>query len=441
MKRMSRRTLLRGAGGVAIALPYLEAMMPRTALAATVPRRLFVMAGQNGTVPSTWFPTGTEKDFKLASSMAALEPLKANLIIPDGITKMQRGTQDNTAHGRGMAAAFTGWSAKGGDGIADGASLDQFVAQKVGKETRIPSLMMGRVSNYHVFHDGPRQVHFPEPNVQKNFDRLFANFTPPAGGGAAPDPGAAADLAKLRARKKSILDAARDQYTKVAGAVGPGDKKRLEFHADAIRKLELELDQASKAPTGSTASCAKPAAAGMGVPDTDYQANGKLNLELGALAFACDLTRVAGYQWISHGQIFDWLGVTVKHHPLAHQTGGAGPDAQLTKIVTWHVEQVAAFLKRLQGMTEGGGSVLDNTIFVWTWSISVGSHKFDRGPFLLASGKFPLPMGGTLQTGRYLKYGGNPHTQLLQSIALAMGAQDKMPVYPDWDKGPLPGLY
>src|SRR4051794_5827684 len=252
MKRMNRRTLLRGVGGVAIALPYLEAMMPRRAVAATVPRRLFVMMGQNGTVPSTWFPTGGEKDFKLASSMASLEPLREHLIIPDGITKMQRGTQDNTAHGRGMAAALTGWSSKGGDGIADGASLDQYVAQNIGTATRIPSLMTGRVSNYHVFHDGPRRVHYPEPDVQKNFDRLFANFTPPAaGGGGTSDPSASADLAKLRARKKSILDAALEQYKKVSTTLGPTDKKRLSDHGDAIRKLELELDASSKAPSNS----------------------------------------------------------------------------------------------------------------------------------------------------------------------------------------------
>ena len=64
----------------------------------------------------------------------------------------------------------------------------------------------------------------------------------------------------------------------------------------------------------------------------------------------------------------------------------------------------------------------------------------DRGPFLLASGKFPLPGGGTLATGRYLKYGGNPHTSLLQSVAALYGVP-KMTVYPDWDKGPLSGLY
>jgi hypothetical protein len=438
MKTLDRRTLLRGAGGVAIALPFLDAMAPRRAVAATLPRRLFVMAGQNGTVPSSWFPSGTEKQFTLASSMAPLEPLKEHLIIPDGVTKMQRGTQDNTAHGRGMASALTGWSAKGGDGIADGASIDQVVAKQIGGETRIPSLMTGRVSNYHLFHDGPRQVHYPEPSVQKNFDRLFAGFTPPAAaGGAVADPGAAADLAKLRARKKSILDATMDQYRKVASQVGPGDRHRLEVHTEAIRKLELQIDAAAKGPVAATASCTKPAAPGQ---DTDYITNGQSNLELAALAFACDLTRVAGYQWISHGTVFNWLGITEKHHPLAHQTGNAGADAQLTKIVTWHAEQVAAFLTKLKSYGEGPGTVLDNTVFLWTWSVSVGSHRFDRGPFLLASGKFPLPGGGTLQTGRYLKYNGNPHTSLLQSVANLYGVA-KMPVYPDWDKGYLPGLY
>jgi hypothetical protein len=438
MKTLDRRTLLRGAGGVAIALPMLEAMLPRRAAAAALPRRLFVMMGQNGTVASTWFPSGMEKQFTLATSMAPLEPLKEHLIIPDGLTKMQRGTQDNTAHGRGMASALTGWSSKGGDGIADGASIDQVVAKQIGAETRIPSLMTGRVSNYHVFHDGPRQVHYPEPSVQKNFDRLFANFTPPAGGGGgAPDPSATADLAKIRARKKSILDATMDQYRKVSSLVGPNDRRRLEVHTEAIRKLELQIDAGAKGPVAATASCTKPAAAG---PDTDYIENGKNNLELAALAFACDLTRVAGYQWISHGTVFSWLGATEKHHPLAHQTGNAGADAQLTKIVAWHADQAATFLTRLKSFAEAGGTVLDNTVFLWAYSVSAGNHRFDRGPFLLASGKFPLPGGGTLQTGRYLKYNGNPHTSLLQSVAALYGVP-KMSVYPDWDKGPLSALY
>ena len=129
-------------------------------------------------------------------------------------------------------------------------------------------------------------------------------------------------------------------------------------------------------------------------------------MELSALAFACDITRVGGMQWISHNTVFNWLGATQQHHPLSHSHGSAGVDAQLTKIVAWHAEQAAAFLTQLKSFQEGEGTVFDNTVFIWTNEQSVGSHKFDRGPILIAAGKFPLATGGTLQTGRYVKVAG-----------------------------------
>jgi hypothetical protein len=439
MKTLSRRTLLRGAGGIGVALPFLDAMAPRTARAqdAMATRRLFLMLNQNGIVPGTWFPTGGEKDFKLASSLASLEPLREHLIILDGVKKMERGTQDGTAHKRGHNSAVTGWTSSSDSGAADGASIDQVVANAIGGKSRVKSLMTGRTTNYHFLHDGPRQVHPVEPDPKKNFDRLFTGFAPPAaGGGGAADPAATADLARLRARKKSILDATLEQYRALAQKVGPTDRQKLEKHMAAIRQVEVEIDNAAAAPTRAAEGCARPPEP---ATSADYQMIGKTALDLCALAFACDLTRVAGLQWISHGNVFSWLGVTEKHHPLAHQTGNAGADAQLSKIVAWHAEQAAAFLTRLKSFIEPGGTVLDHTLFLWTNEISIGSHQFDRGPFLIASGKFPLATGGTLQTGRYLKYSGNPHTSVLQSITMAMGA-GKMPVYAGWDRGPLPGF-
>ena len=438
MKPLHRRTLLRGAGGIGIALPFLEAMRPRLARAqGDVPKRLFVMTGVNGVVLETFFPTGGEKDFKLGASMAALEPLRSHLIIPDGLTKMQRGTTDGTAHGRGAASAVSGWTASGKNGIPDGASIDQVVANAVGGKSRIKSLMTGnKAYNYYFFADGPKQVHPVEPDPKKNFDRLFTGFTPPTAG-PAPAPGADGDLMKLRARDKSILDAAMEQYSKVAQKIGGGDKQRLEKHLGAIRQVELQLGNASSGKPEATKSCTKPEAPG--VAADAYQAVGKANMDLCALAFACDITRVAGMQWISHNTVFSWLGATQQHHPLSHSHGSAGPDGQLTKIIGWHAEQAAAFLTTLKSYAEGDGTVLDHTIFMWTSEQSVGSHKFERGPFLIASGKFPLATGGTLQTGRYIKYSGNPHTSLLQSITMAI-ANIKMPVFGGWDRGPLPNM-
>src|SRR5687767_13685233 len=281
------------------------------------------MTGNNGVVRETWFPTGTEKDFKLGASMAALEPLKSNLIIVDGVTRLERGTTDGTAHGRGAASAVSGWSSSGKNGIADGASLDQVVANAIGGTSRVKSLVTGnKVYNYYFFTDGPKQVHPVEPDPKKNFDRLFTGFAPPTSTGA-PDANATADLARLRARDKIILDAAMEQYRKVAMTVGPGDRQRLEKHLAAIRQVELQIDNASGAAAGATKSCAKPADVPTATGDP-YQISTKVNLELAALAFACDLTRVGAHQWISHNQVFSWVGAKEQHHPLAHNCNSPG---------------------------------------------------------------------------------------------------------------------
>src|SRR4030095_6706641 len=138
---LSRRTLLRGAGGVAIALPFLDAMSPRLARAATPVKRLFLMHNQNGVVPEAWFPTGTERAFTLGAAMAPFEPLKNNLIILDGIDK-QQGRENGTAHARGMASTFTGNTSK--DGFADGPSLDQPVANAISTGTRFKYMLFGK---------------------------------------------------------------------------------------------------------------------------------------------------------------------------------------------------------------------------------------------------------------------------------------------------------
>jgi hypothetical protein len=423
---MSRRTLLRGAGGVAIALPFLDAMAPRLARAAAAPKRLFLMHNQNGVVPASWFPTGGEKDFKLAPAMMPFEPLRQKLIILDGIDK-QENRGDGTAHARGMASTFTGNSSK--DGFANGPSLDQPIATAIGAGTRVKYLLAGKVSNYHVFHSGPRMINPPVDDPKANFDRLFSDFTPPAsagGGGGGVNP----DLAVVRARKKSILDHTLDEYKRVAGAVGPGDRRRLDVHAETIRQIERGLDAIGSTPSGTSQGCKKPDPA---TADGGYAEHGKANMDLLCLALACDITRVVAMQWTSHGTAFSWLGITTLHHPLAHQTGNAGADAQLTKILTWHAQQAADALTKLESYQEGDGTVLDNTLFLWGNEISTGSHKFTRIPYLMATGKLA-------QGGRYLKFNNLPHPTVLVSAANLMGLPITSFGNPAWQKGALPGL-
>lgn len=449
MKPLSRRTLLRGAGGIGIALPFLDAMSlsGRKAHAQTVaPKRLIVMTGQNGVVPGTWFPSaGGEKDFTLGYSMEPLQPVRDNLIILDGITKMQRGyDQDGTAHGRGHAGAITGQTCSGKNGIGDGPSIDHVVAEAIGEGTRFKSILAGnRNTNYHFFHSGNRSPVTVEPDPRKNFDRLFSNFVAPSpgmGGTAMPETNPAID--RLLGRKKSVLDAALEEYQRVSRVVGAKDKVRLDQHATELRQIEKSLAGLNGgtpgAAGGASQSCAKPAQPN---PSDDYENGAPLHLSILAMALACDITRVVGYQFVSHGTVFRWLGITdTDHHPLAHQTGSAGPDMRLSNIVRWHAEQASKLIQQLKSYGEGGGTVLDNTVFMWTNEISRGNHKFDRGPFLLASGRLPLGANKVLETGRYLKLGGHPHTGVLLSVANMMGLPLTSFGFNGWQKGPVPGL-
>ena len=345
-KPLGRRTLLRGAGGVGIALPFLDAMgLPARRAAGPASAPLFMMVGQNGVVPGAWFPTGPETRLHAGLVDGPVRAAQENLIILDGIRKMQRRTADGTAHGRGSAGAFTGHTTSGKNGIADGPSIDQADRQRHrrGHPYQVADAA-ARSTNYHFLHSGPAGA-FAEPRPGQDFDRLFTGFTPPSPGpGAAPGPNL--DLEKLRARKKSILDDALERVQQGRRPVGPGDSRRLDVHAEAIRQVELQHRQRGDHPGGGHRRLRQAGCPPRSPSAADYQMASKANLELITLAFACDATRVAGRQYTSHGQIFNWLGVGEKHHPLAHQTGNAGADAQLAKIVAWHAGSAAACCRR-----------------------------------------------------------------------------------------------
>lgn len=432
---LDRRTLLRGAGGVAIALPFLQAMAPRRALAAA-PHRLLTVFAENGVVPGTWFPSGTGKTFTLPMSTAPLEPWKPNLIMLDGIVTVCDGTNGGGGHMRGKTGCLTAQANL--NGRAAGISLDQFIANKIGMATRFRSIE----ASVHVrgalrdglFHSGPGQIVVPEDDPGKLFGRLFSAPLPTGGG--PPDPAAEAEAARLRARKQSVLDRVMTEYRRIQTGVGAEDRQRLENHLTAIRSVERGL----AAPTGggmAAASCKKPEAPAPG----SYIADTKAQMDLLSLALACDLTRVASLQWRSALTSFSWVNVSASHHGLSHQTGSGGPDAQLSRVVQWHVGQFAELLARLKGLADADGTtLLDNTLVYFTNEISIGSHKHNRAPLVLATGNFVQPNGKKLETQRSLKYGGVNHSGVLTSIAQLMGVPIDNFGAARWHQGPLPGL-
>lgn len=432
---LSRRTLLRGAGGVAIALPFLEAMAPRRAHAAgPAPKRLLTMITENGVVPSAWFATGSEKAFKMGSILNPMVPFQSNIIMVDGL---ENKTSGGTCHAIGRCGSLSG--ANNSSGRASNASLDQTIANKIGLSTKWKSLeasvYLKRNFIYGLFFSGPGQMIQPEDDPNLVFAKLFSAGVPkpPVPGGPT---GMPQELAELRARKKSILDRAREQFEKVNATVGKTDQMRLERHIAGIREIERGLD----ALTGdhmAAASCAVP----MVQPGVDFPTVMKLQTDLITMALACDLTRVASLQTRASLTAFTWVGVNTAQHALSHGQGSAGTDAQLNKVATWFAEQAAYLVKRLQSLSDSDGQTLfDNTLFFWSNDLATGPHGRKRLPYLLATGKFTLPDGRPLETGRALNFPGRAHNDLLVSVARIMGLDITSYGNGGLNKGPLPGL-
>ena len=435
---LSRRTLLRGAGGVSIALPFLDAMAPRRAQAAdkAAPKRLITVITENGVVPSAWFPTGTEKDFKLGSILQPMVPYQKNLLMIDGLDNR---TSGGTCHAVGRCGSLSGQNNNGGR--AAGITIDQAVANGISTGTRIKSIeasvYLKRNFIYGLFFSGPGAMVTPEDDPALVFARLFSNGVPAAPGAA--NPMAGADFMALRMRRKSILDRTLDQYNKVQGTLGASDKMRLGRHMDGIREIERGLDALTGDGTVMAGASCKMPDAPVG---TDFPAHMKLQTDLVTMALACDITRVGSIQTRASLTAFTWLGVNTAQHALSHGQGSAGTDAQLNKIATWFAEQVAYMTKRLQSMPDSDGKTLfDNTLVFWSNDLATGPHGKKRLPYLLATGNFTLPGGKVLETGRYLNFPGRAHNDMLASVGQIMGIDTSKGFgNAGMTKGPLPGI-
>ena len=310
---LSRRTILRGAGGAAIALPWLEAMAPRRALAAAAPaRRFIVMFSPNGTIPSAWTPTpGTgETDFTLSPILAPLEAHKANLVVISGLEQKGGG---GDGHQNGIGGMLTGQTLNAGPfagvgappaGWPTGPSIDQRIAEVLAVPTKLRSLelgvQVGAADNWgRMIYRAANQPLPPDDDPASVYARVFADLhTDPA------------VLARLRRRRKSILDGVGAQFSRTSARLGSSDRQRLDAHLTAVREIETRLttDLVVNNP-----SCHDPTITPVSATANDaFPAVGALQLDLMVMALACDITRVASMQW-SRSVVADAVFVA-RHH-------------------------------------------------------------------------------------------------------------------------------
>ncbi|MBX7102072.1 MAG: DUF1552 domain-containing protein [Myxococcaceae bacterium] len=451
-KPLSRRTLLRGAGGIAIALPFLDAM---SAFAQTAPKkRLVLLSSPNGSIAKNWKPTGSETSFTLGPILAPLAAHKADLLILDGVNNQSsyNGGGDG-AHERGMSHLWTGTESvlNGANYYGGGISIDQKIAAAVSVGTggapltKLKSLelmtgaMQGAATLNRMIYAGPAQPLTPENNPFSLFSSLFSTV----GGDTA--------AAQALAQKKSILDSVMADYQSLSAKLGPADKAKLTAHLDAIRDIESRLSLG----TGTSSACTKPTMPATFDPNANanYPQAVDLTISLLAMALTCDLTRVASLQFSRAVSLvtFSWLGQSRNHHDMSHDalpedlpasaTAAQVAAAQdvsdkLTAINAWYAGKVANLITKLKGVSEGSGTLFDNCVLVWGNELSRGNtHARKPLPFVLA-GK----CAGAFRTGRFVTYSGQPHNNLLVSLMNAMGVPGSSFGNPAYCTGPLPGL-
>jgi hypothetical protein len=433
---IDRRTLLRG-GGAAIALPLLEAMLPRKAHAQMAPKRFVPWFTANGTIMKNWAPTGSETAFTLSPILMPLEPFKSKLIVIQGVDQQGGGAGDG--HQNGMAGWLTGQPTntgpfKGGcgqnGGWANGISADQHIAKTIGATTKFKSLefavQAGSATNWsRMSYAGPDMPVPPEENPTNAFNRIFADLN------ASP-----MEIDKTRVQRKTVLDAVMGQFRYVKGKVGAEDGRKLDAHFEAVRDIESRL--AVMGPIAPGMACSKPAPVTMNAGSNDaFPAVGKLQMDLLVMALACDLTRVASLQWsraVSPTR-FTWLQITRGHHDISHDgdTNTVSVD-QLTQINNWYAQQMAYLLGKMAAIQEVGGTLLDNSLVLWGNELAKGNaHSRNDAAYLIAGSA-----GGYFQTGRYLAYTGTvQHNNLLVSCINAFGIPATTFGNPAWCTGPL----
>lgn len=451
--KLSRRFFLRGLGGITVGLPVLESLLPRAARAQTAmqqPQRFVAFLECNGVNMSKFFPATPYGPLTSASftgtALAPLAGLESKLLIPRGIHKVPKGfnfggqTPVGCDHQNGMGGKLTAQQLAGADHYANGISVDQHIAKKINPMGR-PSMTLkvgprGQGVLSVCSYMGPQQPVQGENNPWLAFQDFM-------GMSSGADPAIAQRLA---ARRQSVLDLVKtDMDTLKTRRLSIADRSKLDLHFASIRDLEGTM-----AVTGVQA-CTLPAARKTELQglnpntvgnDSEYKKIGQMQMDVLALALACDHTRVATLQWGdgSGGPVFNFDGLSnqYNHHKLSHgntrddDSGGAIADYQvrLAAIDVWYAQQFRYLCDKLAAYGEPNGkTVLDNSAVVWMNELSDGlEHNFMDMPYVIAGSN-----GGYFKQGQYVKVTSQsntkndvdaPHNKLLTMCINAVGVRN-----------------
>ena len=459
-RRISRRTILRGAG-VALALPFLESVQRPLGRAAPMPTRLVIVTTGQGTLLNRFVPPSLPGDaLELSELLMPLAAHRDDLVVVSGVDNpLPRYHQSNghNAPGHTLLTAHLCTTSATADGallpegsrtqvdqgtLCVGPSIDHYLADRLGEGLPLNLAVNGTgVGENRMYYrvtpelssspNGARAEARLRDDPQAVFDELLAG----RGSEPAPTPSLGE---RIRSQRGRVLDSVAGSYVALSSRVSADDRLRLEAHAERLRDLETRLAGAPEmlAPTCDPALAVEPE-----YPRTDAWYKAQIDVMVQALA--CGVSRVATlHDSEYHGPGFEFLqnplpsrlaaagalpipgGPIPDWHAQVHGDSGGTPNDNPNLIAgfTFYATQVAYLLERMASIVEpDGNTLLDNSLVLWTSEFgNGGSHSTENLPVVLAGSA-----GGRLATGRHLARDGYTTNDLFTSLLNLFDVPDR----------------
>jgi hypothetical protein len=425
--------VLRGAGGVALSLPLLDVMSPRSlhAQAATPPRRILFVFQANGDQTDARFTSAGERDFALGEFLAPLEPYRSDLLFLNKLHRRfyslpETERSDNHQQGGSSLAPFTSGAGSfpiGGTedqtiGYVEGPSADYAIGDRVvqadpGVAHRHLVYRVGDKSNNiwnlhsHAGPFGQQNPVPPETDPYAAYTRIFGNG----------DPAAEQAVQRALEKKKSALDLVLGELNTLKTRVSTADQRKIDQHTEALRDIERTL-------TGGATACATLALGTKLDPykDDNHAVMGELFFRISALAFACDRTRSIQFNWSGNtsNRVYRNLDLSEGHHDISHDSSDAS-FASVRRIHHHLWTQNTKLYDLLRATPDGDGTLWDHTLVVHWNELGQGDkHSIEDTMVVLAGGAH-----GYFSKGRLLDFQGKTSfSDLLVTCFHYMGFSD-----------------
>jgi Protein of unknown function (DUF1552) len=399
-----------------MALPWLESLSVWAADTpqASAPVRTAVLFSGNGFHSQQWWAKGEGANMELGEVLAPLRDYRQKMLFIRGLYNAE--ALKGNIHSSQTGNLLSGAPLASGGEIRSGTSFDQLIAQHYGRQTKVPSLVLGCEKS--------------NPSVHKNYSMLYSSHiswsSPTSPTPLELYPSLAFDrLFKDDAQRgdESVLDAVLTEAKDLRRQISTSDQRKLDEYLDSVRDVEQRIEQAGNRgelqgyrPVLDKPNLPRPAD---GIPQ-DIADHMRLMCDIMVLGFQTDTTRVCTLKLNNDHSSLRFPNLNVDymiHHLLSHSD-----TADWLKVNQFFIQQLAYIAGRLDAIQEGERTLLDNSMLLYCSSMLTGGHDATKLPVVLLGGG-----GGKIKGGRVLDYLDKPERQMCR---LFLSMMDKVGVRP-----------